>query len=144
MIIKFYNTVSANNVINKILENETEFEIQLKDTTNVKTPKIILRSDTPINFNYAYIEKFKRYYFVDSIELYPNKIYNIYLHCDVLETYKDDILKCEGNITQQKQNVNNYYDSGYKTEVRKEVDIYKSDVTLSDEETTNILVTIGG
>lgn len=144
MIIKFYNTTSANNVINKILENETEFEIQLKDTTNVKTPKIILRSDTPINFNYAYIEKFKRYYFVDSIELYPNKIYNIYLHCDVLETYKDDILKCEGNITQQKQNVNNYYDSGYKTEVRKEVDIYKSDVTLSDEETTNILVTIGG
>lgn len=144
MIIKFYNTASANNVINKILENETEFEIQLKDTTNVKTPKIILRSDTPINFNYAYIEKFKRYYFVDSIELYPNKIYNIYLHCDVLETYKDDILKCEGNITQQKQNVNNYYDSGYKTEVRKEVDIYKSDVTLSDEETTNILVTIGG
>lgn len=144
MIIKFYNTTNANNVINKILENETEFEIQLKDTTNVKTPKIILRSDTPINFNYAYIEKFKRYYFVDSIELYPNKIYNIYLHCDVLETYKDDILKCEGNITQQKQNVNNYYDSGYKTEVRKEVDIYKSDVTLSDEETTNILVTIGG
>lgn len=144
MIIKFYNTTSANNVINKILENETEFEIQLKDTTNVKTPKIILRSDTPINFNYAYIEKFKRYYFVDNIELYPNKIYNIYLHCDVLETYKDDILKCEGNITQQKQNVNNYYDSGYKTEVRKEVDIYKSDVTLSDEETTNILITIGG
>lgn len=144
MEIKFYNTSSANNVINKVLENETVFNIQLKDTTDVKTPMIIFRSEEPINFNYAYIDRFKRYYFVDRIELYPNKIYYIYLHCDVLETYKKDILKCEGNISQQKQNVNNYYDSGYKVEVRKEVDIYKSDVTLSDENTCNILVTIGG
>lgn len=144
MKIFFYNTTSGNNVINKVLTNETEYDIKFKDSTDVKTPLVILRSDDIINFNYAYIEKFNRYYFVERIELYPNSIYNIYLRCDVLETYKNDILKCEGNISQQKQNVNNYFDSNYKTEVRKEVDIYNSNVTLSGNKNTIILATIGG
>lgn len=144
MKIFFYNTTSGNNVINKVLTNETAYDIKFKDSTDVKTPLVILRSDDIINFNYAYIEKFNRYYFVERIELYPNSIYNIYLRCDVLETYKNDILKCEGNISQQKQNVNNYFDSNYKTEVRKEVDIYNSNVTLSGNKNTIILATIGG
>lgn len=144
MKIFFYNTTSGNNVINKVLTNETAYDIKFKDSTDVKTPLVILRSDDIINFNYAYIEKFNRYYFVERIELYPNSIYNIYLRCDVLETYKNDILKCEGNISQQKQNVNNYFDSNYKTEVRKEVDIYNSNVTLSGNKNNIILATIGG
>lgn len=144
MKIIFYNTTSGNNVINKVLTNATEFDIKFKDSTDVKNPMVILRSDTIVNFNYAFIENFNRYYFVERVELYPNSIYNIYLRCDVLETYKEDILKCEGNISQQKQNVNNYYDSGYKTELRKEVDIYKSDVSLSENKSTIILATIGG
>lgn len=144
MKIIFYNTTSGNNVINKVLTNATEFDIKFKDSTDVKNPMVILRSDTIVNFNYAFIENFNRYYFVERVELYPNSIYNIYLRCDVLETYKEDILKCEGNISQQKQNVNNYYDSGYKTELRKEVDVYKSDVSLSENKSTIILATIGG
>ncbi len=144
MKIVFYNTSSANNVINKILENATEYDIKLKEDTSIKLPKIVIRSDTLVNFNYAYIEKFNRYYFVDKIEIYPNNIYNLYLRCDVLETYKDDILKCDGYINQQRQNVNNYYDGGYKSELRKEVDIYKSDVTLNETKSTLVLSTIGG
>lgn len=144
MKIVFYNTSSANNVINKELTNVHEYDIKLKEDTSIKLPKIVLKSDEYIDFNYAYIEKFKRYYFVDKIEIYPNGIYNLYLRCDALETYKEDILKCDGYITQQKQNVNKYYDSGYKVELRKEVDIYKSDVTLSETKSTMILSTIGG
>lgn len=144
MKIVFYNTSSANNVINKILTNEKEYDIKLKDNTSIRFPMIILRSDDIINYNYAYIENFNRYYFIDKMELKPNGIYYIYLRCDVLETYKHDILKCDGYITQQKQNVNKYYDSGYKVELRKEVDIYKSDVSLNETESTMILSTIGG
>ena len=93
MKIKLYTTNSANNVINKVLENEIEYDIKLKDNTSIKTPMIVLRSDDIILSNYAYIEKFGRYYFIERIELYPNNIYNIYLRCDVLETYKDELLK---------------------------------------------------
>lgn len=143
MKIKLYTTNSANNVINKTLENEIEYDIKFKDNTDIKNPMVILRSNDIILHNYAYIEKFNRYYFIERIELYPNSIYNIYLRVDVLETYKDEILKCEGYINQQTQKVNSYYDSDYKTEIRKEVDIYKSDVTLDD--VSNILLTtIGG
>lgn len=143
MKIKLYTTTSANNVINKVLENEIEYDIKLKDNTSIKTPMIVLRSDDIILSNYAYIEKFKRYYFIERIELYPNNIYNIYLRCDVLESYKEELLQCEGYINQQSQKVNHYYDSDYKSEVRKEVDIYKSDVTLADV-STMLLTTIGG
>lgn len=143
MKILLYTTNSANNTINKVLENEIEYDIKIKENTDIKLPMIILRSDDIILSNYAYIPKWKRYYFIERIELYPNDIYNIYLRCDVLETYKDEILKCDGFINQQTQNVNSYYDSDYKTEIRKEVDIYKSDVTL-DDVSTILLTTIGG
>lgn len=143
MKIKLYNTSSGNNVINKDLENEIEYEIKFKDNTDLKTPMIVLKSNDLILSNYAYIEKFKRYYFIERIELYPNNIYNIYLRCDVLETYKDELLKCDGYISKQTEKINSYYDSGYKNELRKEVDIYKSDIELSDSETT-VLSTIGG
>lgn len=143
MKIKLYNTNSANNVINKVLTDEIEYDIKFKDKTDIKNPMVILRCEDIILSNYAFIEEFNRYYFIEKIELYPNNIYYIYLKCDVLETYKEELLRCEGYINQQKQNVNSYYDSGFKTEIRKEVDIYKSDVTLEDVETI-LLNTIGG
>lgn len=143
MKIILYTTSSANNVINKVLENAIEYDIKFKENTDIKTPMIVLRSSDIILSNYAYIEKFNRYYFIDRIELYPNNLYNIYLRCDVLETYKNELLKCDGYINQQTQKVNSYYDSDYKSEVRKEVDVYKSDVTLADT-STMLLTTIGG
>lgn len=142
MKILLYSTSSANNVINKVLTNEKEYEIKLKDNTDTNTPVIRLNSADYITANYAYIDRFKKYYFIERIELYPNRIYEMFLRCDVLETYKEELLQCEGFISQQ-QNINPYYDSGFKSETRKEVDIYKSDVSLTGE-TSTILVTIGG
>ena len=144
MKILFYNTSSSNNTINKVLVDETQYEIKLKDNTDIINPMIVLRSDDIILFNYAYIPKFGRYYFVEKIELYPNSIYYIYLRCDVLESYKDDILKCDANIRQQKQNVNSYYDSDYKTEIRKEVEIYEPEEVNYVIGSSMILSTIGG
>ena len=142
MKIKLYTTNSANNVIGKVLKNEVEYDVQFKQSTDIENPMVVLKSDDIILANYAYIEHFGRYYFVDKIELFPNSIYNIYLKCDVLESYKDELLKCQGYISQQK-NVNSYFDSGFKSEVRKEVTVYKSNVTLEDTNTI-ILSAIGG
>ncbi len=142
MKILLYNTSSANNVINKILTNEKEYDIKLKYNTNINTPIIRLNSSDYIQSNYAYIEKFNKYYFIEHIDVYPNRIYEIALRCDVLETFKNELLQCEGFISQQK-NINSYYDSGYKSETRKEIDIYKSNVSLTDN-ISMIMVTIGG
>lgn len=139
-----YDTKSDNNVINKTLENEREFDIKLKEKTDIINPVIILHSKTLVLSNYAYIPEFKRFYFVSRIELFPNNIYNIALKCDVLESFKTEILESSGFINQQTKNINKYFNSDYKTEVRKEVDIYKSNITISTDVKENILVTIGG
>lgn len=144
MLMKMYDTKSSNNVINKVLENEHEFDIKFKDKTDIVNPVVILSSKTLILSNYAYIPDFNRYYFVDKIELFPNSIYHITLRCDVLESFKDEILASSGFINQQTKNVNKYYNSNYRSEVRKEVDLYKSDVTIDTNIKSTILVTIGG
>ena len=144
MLMKMYDTKSSNNTINKVLENEHEFDIKFKDKTDIVNPVVILHSSKLILSNYAYIPDFHRYYFVDKIELFPNSVYNITLRCDVLESFKDDILASSGFINQQSQNVNKYYNSNYQSEVRKEVDLYQSNVTIPVDVKSTILVTIGG
>lgn len=142
MIAKVYHTENSNNKINKIITLIDEIDIKFKDDVNIFNPKIVLKYDDLINFNYMFIEKFNRYYFIEDIEIFPNKIYNITLKCDVLMSFKDDILNSYANITNQ-TNYNNYYNFNYASEVRKETNIYNSNVILDDVKTT-IISTIGG
>lgn len=143
MIMKMYNTSDSNNTINKTLANETEFNIKLKGDTSITRPVVVLHSNSIILFNYAYIPEFNRYYFVDKIELFPNGIYNISLKVDVLESFKNDIKNSRGLISKQ-TNINNYYNDSYESEIKKEVDLYKSNVTFDLNKKSKILVTIGG
>lgn len=142
MLMKLYTTKTPNNTIGKVLENETEYNIKFKSQADRTKPVVVLMSETMIDFNYAYIPDFNRYYFVESIEITPNKIYNISLRCDVLESFKNDILESSGFVNQQ-TTPNKYYNSDYQTEIKKEVDVIKSNVTL-DTTKSPILVTIGG
>lgn len=142
MLMKLYTTKTPNNTIGKVLENETEYNIKFKSQADRTKPVVILMSETMIDFNYAYIPDFNRYYFVESIEVTPNKIYNISLRCDVLESFKNDILASSGFVNQQ-TTPNKYYNSDYQTEIKKEVDVIKSNVILDTTKST-ILVTIGG
>ena len=142
MLMKLYTTKTPNNTIGKVLENETEYNIKFKSQADRTKPVVVLMSETMIDFNYAYIPDFNRYYFVESIEVTPNKIYNISLRCDVLESFKNDILASSGFVNQQ-TTPNKYYNSDYQTEIKKEVDVIKSNVTL-DTTKSIILVTIGG
>lgn len=143
MIMKMYNTSDSNNTINKTLTNETEFNIKLKSNTSITQPVVVLHSNNIILFNYAYIPEFNRCYFVDKIELFPNGIYNITLKVDVLESFKNDIKNSYGMISKQ-TNINNYYNNGYESEIRKEVNLYRSNVTFNLDTKEIVLVTIGG
>ena len=142
MIAKAYNTESSINTINKVINFITDIDIKFKDEVNIYKPSIVLKYDDLINFNYIYIDKFKRYYFIEAVEVFPNKIYHLTLKCDVLMSFKDDILVSYGNIISQ-TNYNDYYNYNYSSEVRKETDIYKSDADV-EQGTSIILVTIGG
>lgn len=142
MLAKTYNTNDSTNTINKTLNFVADIDVKFKEEVNIYSPSIMLKYDDLINFNYMYIDKFKRYYFIEDVEVFPNKIYKLSLKCDVLMSFKDDILNSYGNITSQ-TNYNDYYNFDYSSEVRKETNIYNSDVELDTIKST-ILCTIGG
>ena len=143
MLLQLYNTNSETNRINKVLTDKTEFNVKFKEESSVINPVLLLKSETYLNFNYAYIPKFQRYYFVDDISVFPNRIYLLTLRCDVLTSFKDDILKSYARIIEQ-TNTNAYYDGNLKSEVRKEVDTYMSNVSFDLTADSVVLVTIGG
>ena len=140
MILKLYNTSDSNNTIGKTLTDEETFDITFKGEFDIINPIILLKSDTPILKNYAYIPEFNRYYFIISIQIQSNKVYELFLECDVLETYKEDILASKGLVTRCTEG-NKFFDSGYNSEVRKQVYVYHSE-TAPDYKNEIILVTI--
>lgn len=144
MEIKLYNTNSPNNKIGKTLENETIFDCHFKHDNNcdILKPTIIIQSENFLNFNYAYIDQFKRYYFIEDITIFPNNIYVVTLSVDVLESWKNDILNSDCDIIKQ-ENFNAYYNDNYQNLVTKNSDKYNSD-TSNKLETKTILITIGG
>lgn len=143
MIIKLFNTKDSNNTLGKTLSDETSFDCKLKGQTEILSPVIMLKTETPLNFNYAQIEEWGRFYFIKSIRYTPNGIAEITLDCDVLESWKNDILNSTGEITRQ-TTFNAYYNSNYQSEVKKEIDKYSSSVTLDLTIKNKVLVTIGG
>lgn len=103
--IKFYHTNSPNNKIGKNLTDENILLCSLKNKCDVVKPVIVVKSDSLFDYNYCYIEVFKRYYFVTTTEISANNVYTLYLDCDVLESYKDSILKNYIHVT-RKENSN--------------------------------------
>lgn len=144
MNIILYKNTSATNTINKTLENEKEYQITIKETTNIKTPIIkICTKDNIFNYNYCYIPIFNRYYFIENIDVTPNNIFRLYLTEDVLETYKDSIISSYALIKKATK-YNNMYDGGdYNTLITKTNTKYNSNITLPNTNSM-ILITIGG
>ena len=50
------------------------------------------------SFNYVGIDYFRRYYFVDKMDIVRTGLYRLYLSVDELYTYKDEILPCKAFI----------------------------------------------
>ena len=140
MILELYRTIDDNNVVNKTLTDVVSYEIKLKDNVDIISPIIILSSETLlVNFNYAYIPDFERYYFINSISINSKNVYVLSLECDVLESFKDDILNSYAYISKA-ENGNNYYNSNNESEVRKEVNIYHSNSTINKENSNIIII----
>lgn len=145
MEMKLYQTYDNENVINKDLLLKYTIDIKLKAITDISTPTIILNDKKTMDFtqcNYCYLEKFKRYYFIRSLESKDNNNWILSLECDVLESFKDDILNSVVEVNRGLKQ-GEYYQTSVKVETLKDIDIYESDVTLKNEKNI-ILTTLGG
>ena len=142
MEIVLYKNLSDENRINKNLQEVKTITGKLHVNTSVINPTIWIDNDiTQLHTNYCYITELERYYFIDSITLVKNNIYSLAMRCDVLTTFKDEILRSVAHITRQ-ADYNPYY-ADYEIEDRNTY--RKVDFDYSFPDTCNlVLITTKG
>ena len=101
MNLFLYDVDDGDNVINKTLPAPVQIEIRLSNDVDVISPTIRLRTIEGINYddyNYAFIDVLGRYYFIDKLGRVSATDNMLYLSCDVLETYKTEILNSNARV----------------------------------------------
>lgn len=92
MDIILYTNSSDPRKLNKTLTELTTISVRLKDDTNIMHPVIELDSAyLPPSANYCYIEKFKRYYFINQQGIAVGRDLMLTLEIDVLMSWKSQI-----------------------------------------------------
>lgn len=144
-MLRLYNTLDSANVINKTLVLKKEYDLTFKEPMSVINPTLTLLIDKTVDVqecNYCYISDFERYYFIQDIQFVNNDVYKFYLECDVLESFKNDILNSYGEI-KKVVSEGDYSPITTNVDVRTDNDLYHSNSSLITEKTM-ILSTIGG
>lgn len=148
--LKLYKIKDGENVLNKDLTSSNveslELQIVLKADTDVITPTILLTQsgDTDYSsYNYASIDVLKRLYFITQVERVNNRMVKLSLKCDVITTYKDDILASNARFLRGIKD-GDYVSGDLDVSVKREITTHVSNVTLVEGETDMVLSTLGG
>ena len=144
MELKLYAVNDGKNVINKTMTLKTTMEINLKRDFDIINPRLILIPNLPTGFsgiNYAEIPELNRFYFVDSITNISATLWQLELSCDVLETYKADILASKARLYRNMK-AGDYFDTALESSHITTVAKYLSNKGISDSETL-IMTTVG-
>ena len=144
MKLFLYDVDDGDNVINKTLPVPVEIEIRLSNDVDVTNPTIRLRNVEGINYddyNYAFIDGLGRYYFINNLGRVSATDNMLYLSCDVLETYKDEILSSKARL---KRNIKtgDFYNGSVDSNIIKTISKHVSNVSLTNEKSI-ILTTVG-
>lgn len=119
----------------------------LRDAASIKTPVINIASDSAIiGYNYAFITEFNRYYFITDIKSIRNGIWEVSFLCDVLMSFKDDILDSYAVIDHTTEyHTSEYFSSDiWKTLVKDKTDIINFSGSSLLDSGEYILITAGG
>lgn len=111
MNIVFYNNYSETIAFPKDLKNSISVRGTLREECDVLSPIITVENTSTFNityYNYALIEDFNRYYFIDNYNYIANNLIEISLSVDVLESYKYAILLSTQYVSRN-ENFNSEY-----------------------------------
>lgn len=90
MKIDLYKNTTEENAIEKIITDKKTINGTLKTTIDITDFSVIFNFfEDWNNYNYVYIEKLKRYYFVESKRIVNNSLVEYDLIEDVLMSFKD-------------------------------------------------------
>lgn len=136
-----YSIDDDDNVINKNLGIGLNVPIHLKGDFDLINPTIILNGDFR-KYNYAHIPDLNRFYFIERFEQLNLKMIQLYLKCDVLESYKSDILN---SVARFKRGIKegDYNNINIEHSNKMNVERFDSD-GLEMEGNTMIISVVGG
>lgn len=119
MKIYLYKCLDDKNKLNKTLTNEKIIDLNIRKIFNFDTPTIKIKID---NFDYNYVKIDNRYYFVVNKNYIAESLIELNLKCDLLMTYKADLLKCKGEIiSTTKPSYSNTYTPSYDVRLNNKV-----------------------
>lgn len=113
--IKLYKITDDERVVSKTLINEKSYTCVLKNEAEILGPEIdIQTTDNLSDYNYAYIERYGRYYYVKPSTT-PNGFWRMKGRVDVLMSHKSELLQLSGTLERSEKIFNAYLnDSEYK------------------------------
>ena len=139
MELKLFQNKSSENTINKDLTLITTKNINLKQSTNLYQTFLVFKNDDVTDYSKVnYAKMLNKNYFVSHETLQNNSLIRLHLKEDVLETYKDDILKSSADIV-EKSTPNNV--RNIKTSKEVETFKLKSSIVLPKTQSV-IMVTV--
>lgn len=144
MEIRFYNMTDTRNTVGKKLGDYVSTFVKMKyQEMNVTTPIFLLKFMEYPTYNYLHIPALKRYYFIDDIVVKTDNTFEIHCSCDVLESFKDDILQGTGRLTKS-ESYDKYTDDNYPQNVNYEVEKITQECNFDFSKNNIVMVTIGG
>lgn len=135
MIFRLFQNNSDKNVVDKDIVLKANIEGTLREDCSVIDPIItidlISLSDIK-SINYAQIPDFGRYYYVTNI-ICKGKLFEIHMHVDVLNSYKDELKQLSAVIARQENNNNVMLTDGLlKTYADPHIEIRKASGSFTD------------
>lgn len=99
---------SPANKITKTYTQVLSLSGNLKNESEIINPTILIETSSADIFkcNYMQISNFNRSYFITSIKLIRNNIYEISAHCDVLSSFASEIKSNTAMIVRQENDFN--------------------------------------
>lgn len=141
MLISLLTTKSERNSFPKTFEaDRIVLEGSFRDESNLINPKVLIEYKETFNptkenafkYNYCYIPDFNRFYFINDIRVVRTGVYELIMHVDVLQTYRNDIKKMTGYCKRSESNgdQNYYYDD--KASIPNIKDTWYKEATSAD------------
>lgn len=136
---------SENNKINKNLITGETLTGTLRNESDVINPNVLIAAENPTNYNYCYIEEFKRYYYIKDITSVRTGIWQLSLKSDPLKSFATQILACSGILDEtETTGAQNYLDGrNWVALTKSKTDIINFSSGLN-EDGEFILITAGG
>ena len=142
MKIDLYKNTTEENAIEKIITDKKTIDGTLKTTIDITDFSVIFNFfEDWNNYNYVYIEKLKRYYFVESKRIVNNSLVEYDLVEDVLMTFKD-LIREQNNLLTESETAFNGSKNNYTAENKLTVANSYEMEDLFNTDKSGVLITV--